>query len=1099
MLISGTLGASLFGSCVFPLHLHRPRQPTSPLSVPLHWRKVSSCLEHVLVAIRDKFSIYSTPMRTLARGLRITSSTLKGATDVPKPCSDKREVTFVKCDSPFVLVSETTRCEQLVGTCWNLRRAPLQGASEHADTGGGTKHSGTAWQWIPPDRSITLRRACALVRDIDLGQQKTIVCASRGSLAGAAWQRSEILVVTDVLQSKSLNNLAMDVIPGPGARVEAIPGSGVRVAIPGPVLFQEAIPGPVSFQEVIPGPVVRVESCNWPCVVPRGDSWPLLFREAVPGPVLFQEAIPGSVVRVEVIPEPVVRVESCNWPCVVPKGDSWPLLFREAVPGPVLFQEAIPGSVVRVEAMLDPTADPVQLKKALEWELSLDIRDLRSHAWYHGAIPRHRAEEIVERDGDFVIRDCTSQPGNYVLTCRTKTQALHFVINKVVIQPDTVYERVQYQFEDDAYDTVPDLITFYVGSGKPISSASGARIQTPKNRLYPLSFYASKYGLQQQLSPLASPGAGTLRYSPYNSYKSPVHSPPRSKRETPPRLPCKKQRSHSLTPQEINGDRTLAHKASSPKEAPSAEEKSNSADGVIQLTVMSRSLCHHHDASSAGNSKYSTHSLPRTASGVKQQQLVPSTTMTIKTGKMVRVISDPALSPCMERRRFGFMGDPPDVTEDPCPEPPPPKPSRVPSLSRTDETAPPLPEKTSVGSPPGCSQRVTSYQASGSDSGNGSGDSAQSSAAETSHRGVIIKNPRYHGHVSSGSMSTSCSSATLKPLEYDSFTEDSLLMLSVPDPEPVSTFDLESFQTLLLPTLENKPLDATALQGVQMMLQETGSRILANHLTRVDLELTAGGGAKLGGTWDTDFGMGVSCGLELCALPHGHQLRQDLIERTQCLKLLVAVTILTCAKDGERAETINKWIQVAIDTKTALGNLYGFCGVMMGLCMPQIQRLTMTWHVLRQKFTDSAFNFEAKLRPTLKNMNEMSREILGKMSRDIAGLTSSSCSVVASSLGPWESTPDLGLGTLYAHLETARKFGESLQTFRRNAEIVLGEAKVDDLLTDTFRTEFHLKFLWGSRGAGVSPQDRHAKFEQVLSVMSEKCEPSTVVGLSTPV
>ena len=36
----------------------------------------------------------------------------------------------------------------------------------------------------------------------------------------------------------------------------------------------------------------------------------------------------------------------------------------------------------------------------------------------------------------------------------------------------------------------------------------------------------------------------------------------------------------------------------------------------------------------------------------------------------------------------------------------------------------------------------------------------------------------------------------------------------------------------------------------------------------------------------------------------------------------------------------------------------------------QIQRLSITWHILRQNFTDSAFNFEAKLRPTLKNMNE---------------------------------------------------------------------------------------------------------------------------------
>ena len=87
--------------------------------------------------------------------------------------------------------------------------------------------------------------------------------------------------------------------------------------------------------------------------------------------------------------------------------------------------------LVLQEATPDPTADPAQLKKALEWELSLDTRDLRSHAWYHGAIPRQRAEEIVERDGDFLVRDCTSQPGNYVLTCRWKGQSLHFVINKV--------------------------------------------------------------------------------------------------------------------------------------------------------------------------------------------------------------------------------------------------------------------------------------------------------------------------------------------------------------------------------------------------------------------------------------------------------------------------------------------------------------------------------------------------------------------------------------------------------------------------------------------------------------------------------------------
>lgn len=33
--------------------------------------------------------------------------------------------------------------------------------------------------------------------------------------------------------------------------------------------------------------------------------------------------------------------------------------------------------------------------------------------------------------------------------------------------------RVQYQFEEEPFDTVPDLITYYVGSGRAISAASG--------------------------------------------------------------------------------------------------------------------------------------------------------------------------------------------------------------------------------------------------------------------------------------------------------------------------------------------------------------------------------------------------------------------------------------------------------------------------------------------------------------------------------------------------------------------------------------------------------------------------------------------------
>lgn len=77
-------------------------------------------------------------------------------------------------------------------------------------------------------------------------------------------------------------------------------------------------------------------------------------------------------------------------------------------------------------------------------------------------------------------------------------------------------------------------------------------------------------------------------------------------------------------------------------------------------------------------------------------------------------------------------------------------------------------------------------------------------------------------------------------------------------------------------------------------------------------------------------------GIELITLDQGKQFRKDLIERTQCLKLLVAVTIVTCSNDAERADMLNQWIQIAVDAKTALGNLFGFSAIMLGLCMPQV-------------------------------------------------------------------------------------------------------------------------------------------------------------------
>lgn len=479
----------------------------------------------------------------------------------------------------------------------------------------------------------------------------------------------------------------------------------------------------------------------------------------------------------------------------------------------------------------------------------------------------------------------------------------------MVLQPDTVYERVQYQFEADAYDTVPDLVTYYVGSGKPISAASGARIQHPRNRLYPLSFYAEKYALQgiagvtAAASPMTSPLSalppltpGGARMSPYSCFRSPVHSPPRSRRAgatlgaamgdgTPPRLPCK-QRSLSLTPGEVNGRLTLSLADRARPEG----DRGSSGDGVVHPT-------HPATPTPTGGGKFSTHSLPRGSSNGKLSMCkMGGSTSTMPrhshNAKMLRVNSD-----------LEGVAAPRDGQSDS----PPPKPSRVPSMPPQGDApagveedgvdgvdglgdglgdTTPVSESGSSLASAAALQRVASYHASGSDSGNGSGDSAQSSAAGdvpdsaaaqaagsgtgsrggTLTRGVVIKKPHY--------LPTSCSSTTLKAPDEGVFTPAAAEVPDLP-----TALDLDGFQTLLLPTLENKPLDATALQGIKMMLMESGSRILANHLTRDDLDLTLAATAPSGQPWDADLNLGVKSGIELCSLPVGRQLRMNLIER----------------------------------------------------------------------------------------------------------------------------------------------------------------------------------------------------------------------------
>ena len=57
---------------------------------------------------------------------------------------------------------------------------------------------------------------------------------------------------------------------------------------------------------------------------------------------------------------------------------------------------------------------------------------LRQEPWYHGQMSRRAAEKLLRADGDFLVRDSVTNPGQYVLTGMHGGQPKHLLL----VDPD---------------------------------------------------------------------------------------------------------------------------------------------------------------------------------------------------------------------------------------------------------------------------------------------------------------------------------------------------------------------------------------------------------------------------------------------------------------------------------------------------------------------------------------------------------------------------------------------------------------------------------------------------------------------------------------
>ncbi|XP_041790236.1 breast cancer anti-estrogen resistance protein 3 homolog isoform X1 [Chelmon rostratus] len=656
------------------------------------------------------------------------------------------------------------------------------------------------------------------------------------------------------------------------------------------------------------------------------------------------------------------------------------------------------------------------LKKELEEELKLSTEDPRSHAWYHGPLSREAAESLFERDGDFLVRDSSSAPGDYVLSCFWKDGPMHFKIIRVVLRPKQGYSRELFQFEEDRFDNVPALIRFYVGGRRPISQASGAVIFHPITRTLPLRVITERHAESG-----SSRSRGAEKHSESNKRRS-------------------FSSAHTDTLQVIN---PLLRSGSQPANLEnvgrrpslqSAQSDSNLRTGVPQSTQ-------------------------------------PEDTGPAPISPVFRTGSEPLLSPRPRHTR-------------PC------HPGGGVTLRGSDgqlhPRAPPKPLRVSTIFPNAVPPPPTDK------------DYDPSSFYDE----LVVQVPQRRGHVDRLRAEEKWQSrARLTETSFDFLeaqkSEAPQLPLlpqkkkaeavedwhfEKPHVELETCFQLDQFESLLLPE-NNRPLEPSVLLALKELFNRSNANTTALHMLSVDCQV-----ARIVGVTDEQKRiMGVGSGLELVTLPHGRQLRQDLLERHHLIALGVAVDILGCTGTvSQRATVLHKLILLAQALKEHTHNLYSFSAVMKALEMPQVMRLEMTWRALRRNHTETAVLFEKKLKPFMNLLNEGDdSEVDGPIA--VPHLVPLLMAMEGDD--PVEDS-ERGCQLLYNVLQSARNAALHAQDYQQHAHSLLtgGWEPIPQLL-EAFRTEFALRLFWGQSGAASDREERYEKFDKILCVLSDKLEP----------
>lgn len=95
-----------------------------------------------------------------------------------------------------------------------------------------------------------------------------------------------------------------------------------------------------------------------------------------------------------------------------------------------------------------------------------DDMPLEEEMWFHGTIDRKDVPNLLKNEGDYLVRESSTKPGQFVLSTRSEGQIRHFIIQ---LSDDNLV-----RFEDQGFPSIRQLLDYHVQNRVHVTKKSRA-------------------------------------------------------------------------------------------------------------------------------------------------------------------------------------------------------------------------------------------------------------------------------------------------------------------------------------------------------------------------------------------------------------------------------------------------------------------------------------------------------------------------------------------------------------------------------------------------------------------------------------------------